>query len=277
MRAKFIFSLAIGFCSAGSALAEVPNAENWESFDPKICSADPDHPLGLRPVIFPPKFETYVETPLKTSSIDFTLRRDQNGKYEFRMREVPDLSPPKTRRRLSGLQYLAFLNAKDELVQEGGMPFTNYQPFTPSSTAILRGQDGSNIIPQSVAEEYTIKRDTPYQEIFRQEIDAEKRKLENADPCSFIYYSYLENRLVRTRQMQPYGQFQCREGGGYELSAPSINQSYEYRRVVAVTDSGHFIYKDANGKISVQRELYGPHFYEQDHPALNTCDWTQIR
>lgn len=277
MRAKVIFYLFIGFFLAAPVLAEVPNAENWESFDPEICAADPDHPLGLRAVIFPPQFETYLETLLETSNIEMTIQRDQNGKYEFRMREVPDLSTPKTRRRLSGLQYLAFLNAKGELVQEGGMPFTNNQPFTPSSTAIMHRQDGSDIIPQAIAEEYTIKRDKPYQDVMRDEIEVEKRKLEKADTCTFIYYRFFEKRLVRTRQMQPYGQFQCRDGGGYELSSPLITQSYDYRRVVGATDSGNFIYKDANGDISVQRTLYVPHFYESDHPALNICDWTQIR
>ena len=276
MRAKLIFLLFIGFCLTEPVLADVPNADNWESFDPEICAADPEHPLGLRAVIFPPQFETYLETLLETSTIDMTIQRDQNGKYEFQARELPDMRHPKTRRRLSGLQYLAFLNPEGELVREGGMPFTNYRPLTPRSTSILRGEDGSDIIPQPTLEEYTLKHDKPYQDVMRDEIEVEKRKLEKADTCTFIYYSFFEKRLVRTRQMQPYGQFQCRDGGGYELSSPLITQSYDYRRVVGATDSGNFIYKDANGDISVQRTLYAPHFYESDHPTLNACEWTQI-
>jgi hypothetical protein len=252
-----------------------PTLENWQAFHPQICEVDPDDSYGLRAVIFPREYETYVEDlPYihpRTDYIYIPEYRDKNGTIvpaQTIERPVPDLRQPEIKRRSAPSQYIAFLDESDRLVTVTGVPLQKGDALPKQSTqanlTLENGQDKTHIWSRQ-------KKDDSLEADIRAALE---KRITAAPNCTYFDGSYaFETIESLQREAQENGHFSCDSEGGYSLKAPEIIDRIVTRRVVSRPDSGITYLKHADGEI-MRRSSH--RFYYQFEKLIadkSECDW----
>ena len=228
-----------------------PTAENWREFSTQICDVDQKDSYGLKAVIFPPKYETYMEELESIPTLEYIMipayTKKDGTKVPARMQErlVPDMRHPKALRRPAPEQAVGFLNAEGVLVNISGQIISEHRPVdkfsTVAQTIFESGETSVVIWERDVHNDDTEARLTAKYE----------NKIKNSKNCSYLLgntdlstIEYLE------RVSSGNGVYECRTDGGYQLKLFPPIDVVRKRTVVSRPDGGSYWLKDDKGKIT---------------------------
>ena len=240
--------LNLYFCGLADA-QDIPTSYNWQSFEPQICAPNPSDTLGLRPVLFPPKFNSrFDDTPpefLNATALIFVPSRQlEDGMIqaaEIRERIIPSVYHPPVIRDV-GPQYVGYLNEDNQLVDKNNNPISHLNTLKP--TLPENNWDFENEQSEKILSEQIIKSREPT-------IDELKQHMNGASNCTvIIFQSYntgIEKRILKKLSISP---FQCHETGGFFTPAP-ITRIITRKRGVASPDNDKLVMKNKAGDVNV--------------------------
>lgn len=249
MRWSLGISLTLSFWGLAWA-QDTPTGQNWQSFQPQICAPDPSDILGLRPVLFPPKFNSrYDDTPpefINATELIFVPSRElEDGTIQaaaIMERLVPSLYHPSIIRDV-GPQYVGFLNEDDLLVDENNNPINHLNILKPTLPENNWGfEDGQS-------EEILSEQITESQE---PTIDDFKQHMREAPNCTaiivYLRHTKIEKRIRKKISISP---FQCHKTGGFFTPAPITKTITRKRAMASHPDSDKLVMKNKTGEITI--------------------------